>query len=87
VVAAGLERVFDERARVHIGRSAPADGVVPLCAILDTGGAESLSEGIRRIRGANPETPILVFALRADLQVARAALRLGARGSSTPGWS
>jgi DNA-binding NarL/FixJ family response regulator len=80
VVAAGLESVFDERARVHIGRSAPADGVVPLCAILDAGGAESLSEGIRRIREDNPETPILVFALRADLHVARAALRLGARG-------
>jgi DNA-binding NarL/FixJ family response regulator len=80
VVAAGLSDAFENKFRVHLGRSAPANGVVPSCAILDTGGTENLSDGIRRIRGVSPEIPILVFGLRVDLPLARAALRLGARG-------
>jgi DNA-binding NarL/FixJ family response regulator len=80
VVAAGLRSAFEGRARVHLGRSAPAEGVVPSCVIFDTGGAESLSEGIQHIRGVGPEIPVLLFSLRADLPLARAALRLGARG-------
>jgi len=51
VVATGLRSAFEERVGVHVGRSAPADGVVVSCAIFDTGGAEVLSEGIQRIWG------------------------------------
>ena len=80
VVAAGLRDAFEGMYRVHLGRSAPADGDVPLCAIFDTGGAENLSEGIRRIQRVGPQIPILVFSLRLDLPLARAALRLGTRG-------
>ena len=80
VVAAGLSDAFENKFRVHLGRSGPAHGVVPSCAILDTGGAESLAEGIRRIHGVSPEIPILVFGMRVDLPLARAALRLGAKG-------
>jgi DNA-binding NarL/FixJ family response regulator len=80
VVAAGLSDAFENKFGVHLGRSAPAQGVIPSCAILDTGGAENLAEGIERIKGVSPEIPILVFALRVDLPLARAALRLGARG-------
>jgi DNA-binding NarL/FixJ family response regulator len=80
VVAAGLSDAFENKFRVHLGRSAPANGVVPSCAILDTGGAENLAEGIRRIHGVSPEIPILVFGLHVDLPLARAALRLGAKG-------
>jgi DNA-binding NarL/FixJ family response regulator len=80
VVAAGLSDAFENKSRVHLGRSAPASGVVPSCAILDTGEAENLAEGIRRIHGVSPEIPILVFGLRVDLLVARTALRLGAKG-------
>ena len=80
VVAAGLSGAFEEVLRVHHGRSAPAGGVVPSCAIFDTGGVENLSEGIRRIQRVSLEIPILVFSLRLDLPLARAALRLGARG-------
>ena len=80
VVAAGLSNAFEEMFRVHLGPSAPANGVVPSCAIFDTGGEENLSEGIRRIQGVGHEIPILVFSLRVDLPLARAALRLGARG-------
>jgi DNA-binding NarL/FixJ family response regulator len=80
VVAAGLSEAFEEVFRVHLGWSVPANGVVPACAIFDTGGAENLSEGIRRIQDVGPEIPILVFSLRVDPLLARAALRLGARG-------
>lgn len=80
VVAAGIKSVFEDTARVHLGRSTPPEGVVPSCAILDTGGTEGLSKEIQRIRGFDPDMPILVFGLHADLPLARAALRLGARG-------
>ncbi len=80
VVAAGLGSVFEEIAGVHLGSSAPDDGVVPSCAIFDTDGAEGLSEGIRRIREVGAGIPILIFSLRMDLPLARAALRLGAQG-------
>jgi DNA-binding NarL/FixJ family response regulator len=80
VVAAGLSEAFENKFGVHLGQSAPAHGVVPTCAILYMGGAENLAEGIRRIHGVSPEIPILVFGLRVDLPLARAALRLGAKG-------
>lgn len=80
VVAAGLKGALEGRARVHLGQAAPTDAVVPSCAIFDTGGVRGLSEGIERIREINPEISILVFSLHVDLPLARAALRLGARG-------
>ena len=80
VVAAGLSDAFEGVFGVHLGRSVPADGVVPVCAIFDAGGSENLSEGIRRIQEVNPGISILVFSLHVDLPLARAALRLGARG-------
>jgi DNA-binding NarL/FixJ family response regulator len=80
VVAAGLSDALENTFGVHVGNSAPDHGVVPCCAVLDTGGTENLAEGIKRIHGVSPDIPILVFGLRVDLPLARAALRLGARG-------
>ena len=80
VVAAGLKEALEGRARVHIGQTAPTDAEIPVCAVFDTSGTESISEGIERIRGVNPDIPILVFSLHVDLPLARAALRHGARG-------
>lgn len=80
VVAAGLKGALEGRARVHLGQTAPTDKVVPSSAIFDTGGVRGLSEGIERIREFNSEISILVFSLHVDLPLARAALRLGARG-------
>jgi DNA-binding NarL/FixJ family response regulator len=79
VVAAGLKSALDGRARIHLGPLPPQDDV-PSSAIFDTGGVEGLSEGIKRIREVNPEISILVFNLHVNLPLARAALRLGARG-------
>ena len=80
VVAAGLEEALEGRARVYIGQTAPTDAEVPYCAIFDTSRAESISEGIERIREANPDISVLAFSLHVDLPLARAALRHGARG-------
>ena len=79
VVAAGLKSCLEERARVHLGSVPPPDEV-PYSAIFHTGGVEGLSEGIKRIQEVNPRISILVFSLHVDLPLARAALRLGARG-------
>ena len=79
VVAAGLKSALDGKARVHVGSSPPQDDV-PSSAIFDTGGVVGLSEGIRRIQEVNPGISVLVFSLHVDLPLARAALRLGARG-------
>jgi two-component system nitrate/nitrite response regulator NarL len=53
---------------------------VPSAAIFDTGGVKGLSEGIKRFQEVNPDISILVFSLHVNLPLARAALRLGARG-------
>lgn len=79
VVAAGLKSALEDRARVCLGPSAPVDEV-PSSAIFDTGGVEGLSEGLKRIQEVNPGISILVFSLHVNLPLARAALRLGARG-------
>jgi DNA-binding NarL/FixJ family response regulator len=78
VVAAGLERALESRAKVHLGPSPPPEK--PSSAIFDTGGVEGLSEGVRRFQEVNPEISILIFSLHIDLPLARAALQVGARG-------
>ena len=80
VVAAGLEKALKGRARLHVGQTAPMGADAPYCAIFDTSGSESISEGIERIRGVDPDISILAFSLHVDLPLARAALRHGARG-------
>jgi len=84
VLATGLKEALDVRARVLVGQAAPTEAEVPCCAVFDTSGAKSISEGIERIRGVNPDITIPVFSLRVDLPLARAALRHGVRVSSTP---
>ena len=80
VVAAGLKKALEGLARVHVGQTTPTDAEVPCCAVFDASGAERISQGIERIKGVNPDIPILVFSLHVDLPLARAALRHGARG-------
>jgi DNA-binding NarL/FixJ family response regulator len=80
VVAAGLEEALKGRARAHVGQTAPTDAEVPCCAIFDTSGAESISEGIERIRRVDPDISILAFSPHMDLPLAHATLRHGARG-------
>jgi len=80
VLAAGLKEALERRVRVHVGHTAPKDAEVPVCAIFDTSGAESISEGVERIRSVDPGISILAFSVHLDLPLARVALRDGARG-------
>ena len=79
IATAGLAKTFEDEARVHIGREAPSEGE-PWLVILGTDDAESLSDGVRRVREAYSDALILVFGLHLDLSLARAALQVGTHG-------
>jgi len=78
VVTVGLKRTLEERARIYVGQTAPADP--PSSLILCAESAEGVSERVRRAKEAHPDVPILVFGLGVDLSLARVALQAGARG-------
>lgn len=78
VASAGLARILEPEARVHVGQE-PPEGEDPSSVILCPG-AEGVSEGIDRIRSTNPRVMIMVFGLHLDLALARSALKSGARG-------
>ena len=81
VVAMGLKEALGTQAQVHLGREAPQEEEAPpSCAIVCTGDVEGLSESVKRVHRLNPQAPVLVFGLHIDLPLARAALRVGARG-------
>jgi DNA-binding NarL/FixJ family response regulator len=65
-------------ARVHVGRKPP--GETPSVVVLGVGGTEGIVEGVERIRKETPGTFIVAFGLHLDLELARTALRAGARG-------
>ncbi len=79
VAAIGLARLLESKAQVHAGPEAPK-GESPSSIIFSPDGVEGLSEGVKRVRKANPDAPILVFGLDLDLPLAQAALGVGARG-------
>jgi DNA-binding NarL/FixJ family response regulator len=73
-----LEKALREQAYVHLEQSPPAR-CPPSCAILWAQGKDVAPE-VRRLLALAPGVPCLVFGLRADLQLARSALKAGARG-------
>lgn len=79
-VATGLERALKKRFRVHRGPAPPEGDDEPCCVVLCAEGEDGLPEGVRRVREPYPDVPVLVFGPRADLSLARAALKAGARG-------
>jgi DNA-binding NarL/FixJ family response regulator len=80
VAAVGLAKILENEAHVHLGHEAPVEGSLA-SIIFCTDDVENLSEGIKRLQQANDsDAPILVFGLRLDLSLARAALQAGARG-------
>ncbi len=74
---AALEEALEPEAHVHWARKAPE--AAPSVVIYYPHD-EDVAEGVRRLQHAAPDAPILVFGPRADLRVARDALRAGARG-------
>lgn len=79
VIAAGLERILRTEFRVHLGESPPEEGI-PSFVVLFAEDAGTLQDFVERAREPNPEARVVVFGLRADLLLARTALRAGARG-------
>ncbi len=75
----GLEKALAKEFRVHFAQELP-EGKVPCCVVIRAGGEEDLSQVIRRVRGSCRGVPVLVFGADADLRLARAALKAGARG-------
>jgi DNA-binding NarL/FixJ family response regulator len=83
VASAGLFHVL-KKAGISHGLQAPP-GVVPDCAVLGVYDVEDLPKTMgsvweKSMAEARDDSPILIFALQNDLDLAEAALRAGARG-------
>lgn len=78
LVAAGLAGALEEAGVLH-GPEPPEEDI-PHCVVLYANDAEGFPENMERILEARPDATILVFSLRNDLPLARAALRAGASG-------
>ena len=78
MVNIGLRRTLEERASVHVGWQNV--GGAPSSIILCSDNAESIPATVEHTTQQYPEASVLVFGLREDLPLARAALRAGARG-------
>ena len=83
VASAGLSHVL-KKAGISHGIETPP-GIVPDCLVLVVYDVEDLPEAMGSVREestgeAGDESPILIFALQNDLDLAEAALRGGARG-------
>ncbi len=79
VLDIGLEQMLKKEFLVYQGQEPPKDSVLS-AIVLYADGMEGISEGVERIRKANPDLPVLVFSSHADLPLAYAALKAGARG-------
>ncbi len=86
VVALGLTLALQKtRAQVHTGLSRPK--IAPSSIIFCAQDADGASEGVKGLRALYPDSSILVFSVHADLSLAKAALREGARGFVHAGMS
>jgi DNA-binding NarL/FixJ family response regulator len=86
VAALGLTLALQKtRAQVHAGLSLPT--IAPSSIIFCAEDTEGVSGGVRGLRQLYPDSSILVFSVHADLALAEAALREGARGFVHAGMS
>ncbi len=79
VVTQGLEEILAEHARVHAGPEPPEEGKVSLILLCPDEAGDFVSE-VEYLRRISPDTPVLIFGLRVDSQVGRAAFHAGASG-------
>jgi DNA-binding NarL/FixJ family response regulator len=86
VATLGLTSALQKtRAQVHAGLSLPT--IAPSSIIFCAEDTEGVSGGVRGLRQLYPDSSILVFSVHADLSLAKAALREGARGFVHAGMS
>jgi DNA-binding NarL/FixJ family response regulator len=79
ITAAGLKKVLEGKAEVHIGGESSAGS--PSCVVLYAGDTEEgCLEGMGGIRERYPGVPLLVLGSQLDLALACAALKNGADG-------
>ena len=79
MTGAGLKRILKNEVRVHYQQEPPKEGV-PSSVVLCVKDAEALPESIKQVRKLYTDAPVLVFDPHADLPLAWAALKAGARG-------
>ncbi len=77
--AGDLERKLEKEAQVYRGQEPPQEDA-PTFVVLCANGMEGLPESVEQVRKLCPDAPVLVFGAHADLPLARAALKTGARG-------
>jgi DNA-binding NarL/FixJ family response regulator len=81
VLALGLEKALKADAHVYREREAPASGSPSLVVFCPSGGEDDdVATGVRRIKELVPTAPVVVLGMRAELSLARAALRAKTRG-------
>jgi DNA-binding NarL/FixJ family response regulator len=78
VAAAGLARILEAKAPVHVGREPPEDA--PAIVLLGSHDMRGLLRGIKRGFDLYPDALIVAFSWGLDLALARTVLRAGARG-------
>jgi DNA-binding NarL/FixJ family response regulator len=79
ITMAGLKKVLEGKADVHIGGESPTGS--PSCVVLYAGGMEEgWREGMGGIRELHPGVPLLVLGSKLDLALAWATLKNGADG-------
>lgn len=78
VVCRGLGQILEGECELHVGET-PGSGEVPGVTIVVASGEHGAAD-VARTRQEFPETEVVLLCWEADLQVARDALRSGARG-------
>lgn len=78
VAAAGLARILETKAPLHVGKEPPENA--PAIVLLGSHDAGGLLTGIRRGFELYPDALIVAFSWDLDLALARIVLRAGARG-------
>jgi len=79
LVAVGLDAALEARARVYRGRRPPVSDH-PSIVVLYVEAEDEVEPGVKRVKEAAPDTRVVVLGLRAELALARAALRAGTQG-------
>lgn len=78
IVVLGLKRALENTMMVHTGHDLP--NRTPACIVYCSNDTKDLSQGVKHLQELNSEAPILVFGIQIDLELAKAAFKMGARG-------